>query len=82
MNAASIAEPSPPSVRIRFDAVGVDFPTAAGPMCVVDGVNLDIRQGEFVSIIGPSGCGKTTLMTSWAASWRPRAARCCWTARR
>jgi NitT/TauT family transport system ATP-binding protein len=31
-------------------------------MRVVDGDNLDVRQGEFVSIIGPSGCGKTTLM--------------------
>ena len=49
-------------VRIRFENVGVDFPTAAGPMRVVDGVSLDVRQGEFVSVIGPSGCGKTTLM--------------------
>src|SRR6476660_7243847 len=49
-------------VRIRFDDVGVDFPTASGPMRVVDGVSLDVHQGEFVSIIGPSGCGKTTLM--------------------
>jgi NitT/TauT family transport system ATP-binding protein len=49
-------------VRIRFSDVGVDFPTASGPMRVVDGVDLEVRQGEFVSIIGPSGCGKTTLM--------------------
>jgi NitT/TauT family transport system ATP-binding protein len=49
-------------VRLRFEDVGVDFPSAAGPMRVVDGISLDIRQGEFVSIIGPSGCGKTTLM--------------------
>ena len=53
---------STPPVRVRFADVGVDFPTAAGPMRVVDGVDFDIRQGEFVSIIGPSGCGKTTLM--------------------
>src|SRR3954453_89119 len=51
-----------PAVRLLFDDFRVDFPTAAGPMRVVDGVNLDVRQGEFVSIIGPSGCGKTTLM--------------------
>jgi len=49
-------------VRLRFEDVGVDFPTAAGPMRVVDGVDLEVRQGEFVSIIGPSGCGKTTLL--------------------
>ncbi len=49
-------------VRVRFENVGVDFPTSQGPMRVLDDVSFDIRQGEFVSIIGPSGCGKTTLM--------------------
>ncbi len=29
---------------------------------VVHGINLDIRQGEFVVFVGPSGCGKSTLM--------------------
>jgi spermidine/putrescine transport system ATP-binding protein len=28
----------------------------------VDGVSLDIRSGEFFSLLGPSGCGKTTLL--------------------
>jgi len=56
-----VALPSFP-VRLRFENVHVDFPTANGPMRVVDGIDLDIRQGEFVSIIGPSGCGKTTLL--------------------
>ncbi|RIX76240.1 ABC transporter ATP-binding protein [Acidovorax cavernicola] len=49
-------------VRVSFRDVSVEFPTAQGPMRVLDRVSLDIRQGEFVSIIGPSGCGKTTLM--------------------
>jgi NitT/TauT family transport system ATP-binding protein len=58
-----VAAPSPSApVRIRFDGVSVDFPTAQGPMRVIDDVSFDIRHGEFVSIIGPSGCGKTTLM--------------------
>jgi NitT/TauT family transport system ATP-binding protein len=54
--------PSSAPVRIAFDKVTVDFPTAHGPMRVLDGVSCEIRQGEFVSVIGPSGCGKTTLM--------------------
>ncbi|WP_026100032.1 ABC transporter ATP-binding protein [Fortiea contorta] len=28
----------------------------------VNGVDLDVRQGEFFSILGPSGCGKTTIL--------------------
>jgi NitT/TauT family transport system ATP-binding protein len=56
-----VALPSFP-VRLRFEDVAVDYPTASGPMRVVDGIDLEVRQGEFVSIIGPSGCGKTTLL--------------------
>ncbi|MBK8035038.1 MAG: ABC transporter ATP-binding protein [Chloroflexi bacterium] len=28
----------------------------------LEGINLDVQQGEFISLIGPSGCGKSTLL--------------------
>ena len=33
-----------------------------GDKTALDGINLSIRKGEFVTILGPSGCGKTTLL--------------------
>ena len=69
-----VALPSFP-VRLRFDDVAVDYPTAAGPMRVVDGIDLEVRQGEFVSIIGPSGCGKTTLLNMVGGFVRPTRGR-------
>ena len=33
-----------------------------GPVQAVRGVDLDVREGEFLSLLGPSGCGKTTTL--------------------
>ena len=32
-----------------------------GDATAVDGIDLEVRSGEFLSLLGPSGCGKTTL---------------------
>ncbi|ATN32306.1 nitrate ABC transporter ATP-binding protein [Rhizobium sp. ACO-34A] len=48
---------------IAIEQLSKRFKTAAGKQhLALDGVNLDIKRGEFVSIIGPSGCGKSTLL--------------------
>lgn len=33
-----------------------------GDFTALKGVNLEIKQGEFFTLLGPSGCGKTTLL--------------------
>lgn len=38
------------------------YPTPTGPYTVLDGVELTVREGEFVCLIGHSGCGKSTLL--------------------
>ena len=42
-----------------------------GERAVVDGVSIDIRAGEFFSLLGPSGCGKTTTLRMIAGFEQP-----------
>ena len=43
---------------VRFANVSKRY----GDLTVLDGLNLDVSEGEMVSIIGPSGSGKTTVL--------------------
>lgn len=49
-----------PLIKIRD--VSKIYDTADGPVHALDTINLDIYEGEFVSLVGPSGCGKSTLL--------------------
>jgi nitrate/nitrite transport system ATP-binding protein len=39
------------------------YPTPKGPLAVVDGFELKMQRGEFVTLIGHSGCGKSTVLS-------------------
>jgi NitT/TauT family transport system ATP-binding protein len=47
---------------IEIESVDKQYGSSRNPVLALRDVNLDVRQGEFLSIIGPSGCGKSTLL--------------------
>ncbi len=48
---------------IQFSAVSKVYPTPNGPLTVVEEFELEMKKGEFVTLIGHSGCGKSTVLT-------------------
>jgi len=51
----------------------VDLTKRFGAFTAVDGISLDVEQGEFFSLLGPSGCGKTTTLRLVAGFESPSA---------
>ncbi len=51
---------------LEFFNVTKVYPTPKGPLTVVDGFNLNMNKGEFISVIGHSGCGKSTVLSMTA----------------
>jgi len=51
---------------LLFSQLGKTYPTPDGPLAVVDGFELRMDKGEFVTLIGHSGCGKSTVLSMTA----------------
>ncbi len=55
--------PQPPPFMIALRNVEKSYPIAGGQVFVLRRINIDVKAGEFVSIMGPSGAGKSTLLS-------------------
>ena len=57
------AHPPPDPLVVRLEGLEKTFALPSGEtMTALTGIDLELRRGEFVSLIGPSGCGKSTLL--------------------
>src|ERR1700726_3300373 len=64
-----------PIVALR--GVGKTFPSGT---VALTGLDLDVREGEFLSLLGPSGCGKSTALRIIAGLAEPTQGAVEWTA--
>ena len=63
--------PPPRGASVRVCGLVKDY----GRVRAVDGVDLDVRRGEFLALLGPSGSGKTTILMTIAGFETPSAGR-------
>lgn len=70
----TLVTPSKPELilpRIRMRDVRKEFITPTRKLTALDGITLDVQDGQFFVIVGPSGCGKTTLLRMLAGLSTP-----------
>ena len=70
------SNPKPEAADADADAPIAELRDASkhySAVVAVEGLNLSIRRGEFLSFLGPSGCGKTTALRMLAGFESPTA---------
>ena len=57
--------------KLKIDNIYKEYDTRNGKTIALNGVNLDIKENEFICVVGPSGCGKSTLLNIIAGLLEP-----------
>jgi NitT/TauT family transport system ATP-binding protein len=63
--------PEQPPALLRMQGVAKTYARRGTDVPAVDGVDLAVREGEFLTLLGPSGCGKSTLLMMMAGLEMP-----------
>ena len=56
---------------LQLSQVALTLPSAAGPVAILRGVDLDVAAGERIAVVGPSGSGKSSLIAVAAGLEQP-----------
>jgi putative ABC transport system ATP-binding protein len=68
----------PPQLVFRARSLIRDYPSGAGIVHALRGIDLDIRTGEMIVLLGPSGSGKSTLLNLLGGLDTPTAGELAW----
>ncbi|QSG11853.1 ABC-type nitrate/sulfonate/bicarbonate transportsystem, ATPase component [Halapricum desulfuricans] len=60
---------------LALENVSKRYETGEGSIAALEGIDLSVHEGGFVSLVGPSGCGKTTLLRLVAGLESPSSGR-------
>jgi putative ABC transport system ATP-binding protein len=66
-----LSEKETNEVLLSLRGIGRTLPSGGRTLTILDGIELDVRRGEFVAVLGPSGSGKSTLLALMAGLDRP-----------
>lgn len=59
------------NLKVKIDQIQKTFDSRNGEVVALNGIDLDIYENEFVTVVGPSGCGKSTLLNIIAGLEKP-----------